>query len=232
MEYHHRFSKGQGDLGLYKNDPFEIKVKKDAQTPIVSCSYRYNPVVAKEVDSIIEKYLKAGILRRSQSPYAAPIVVVLKKNGGIRITCDYRRLNEATIIPQTSIPRIDELHDTLGSDSFFSSFDMMSGFHQIMIGENSVPLTAFCTTSGLYEILVMPMGTSGSPGHFQRVMKQVTADLAHFVKQCTPHSLLYDVRVVRISSDANGHIRLARTLSTSHAASHSRLGTICNHLHR
>ena len=50
-----------------------------------------------------------------------------------------------------------------------------------MIGENSVPLTAFCTASGLYEFLVMPMGTSGSPGHFQRVMQQVTADLAHFV---------------------------------------------------
>ena len=58
---------------------------------------------------------------------------------------------------------------------------MMSGFHQIMIGENSVLLTAFCTTSGLYEFLVMPMGTSGSPGHFQRVMQQVTADLAHFM---------------------------------------------------
>ena len=181
IEYQHRFSKGQEDLRLYKNDPFEIKLKEDAKTPIVSRSYRYNPVVAREVNSIIEKYLRAGIIRRSQSPYAAPIVVVLKKNGGIRMTCDYRRLNEATVISQTPIPRTDELLDTLGSASFFSSFDMMPALHQIMIGENSVPLTAFCTTSGLYEFLVMPMGTSGSPGHFQRVMQRVTADLAHFV---------------------------------------------------
>ena len=50
-----------------------------------------------------------------------------------------------------------------------------------MIGENSVPLTAFCTTSGWYKFLVMPMGTAASPGHFQRVMQQVTADLAHFL---------------------------------------------------
>ena len=156
MEYQHRLSRGQEDPGLYKSDPFEIKLKEEAKTPIVSRSYRYNPVVAKEVDSIIVKYLKAGIIRRSQSPYAAPIVVVLKKNGKIRITCDYRRLNEATVIPQTPIPRIDELLDTLESASFFSSFDMMLGFHQIMIGENSVPLTAFCTTSGLYEFLMMP----------------------------------------------------------------------------
>ena len=65
IEYQHRFSRGQGDLGLYRNDPFEIKLKEDAKTPIVSRSYRYNPVVAREVDSIIEKYLKAGIIRRS-----------------------------------------------------------------------------------------------------------------------------------------------------------------------
>ena len=112
MEYQHRFSRGQEGLGYYKNDPFEFKLKKDAKAPIFSRSYRYNPVVAKEVDSIIEKYLKAGIIRSSQSPYAAPIVVVLKKNGKIRITCDYQRLNEATVIPQTPIPRIDELLDT------------------------------------------------------------------------------------------------------------------------
>ena len=79
MNYSHRFSKGQEDLGLYKSDPFEIKLKEDAKTPIASRSYRYNPVVVKEVDSIIEKYLKAGLIRRSQSPYASPIVVVFKK---------------------------------------------------------------------------------------------------------------------------------------------------------
>ena len=170
IEYQHRFFRGQDDLGSYKNDPFEIKLKEDAKTPIALGSYRYNPAVAREFDSTIEKYLKAGIIRRSQSPYAAPIVVVLKKNGGNQITCDYRRLNEATGIPQTSIPRIDELLDTLGSARFFSYFDMMSGFRHIMIGENSVPFTAFCTASGLYEFLAMPLGTSGSTGYFQRVM--------------------------------------------------------------
>ena len=61
MKYSHRFSKGQEDLGLYKSDPFEIKLKEDAKTSIASRNYRYNPVVVKEVDSMIEKYLKAGL---------------------------------------------------------------------------------------------------------------------------------------------------------------------------
>ena len=79
MKYSHRFSKGQEDLGLYKSDLFEVKLKKDAKTPIASRSYRYNSVVAKEIDSIIAKYLKTGIIRRLRSPYASLIAVVLKK---------------------------------------------------------------------------------------------------------------------------------------------------------
>ena len=47
IEYQHRFSRGQEDLGLYKNGPFEIKLKEDAKTPIISHSYRYNSMVAR-----------------------------------------------------------------------------------------------------------------------------------------------------------------------------------------
>ena len=57
IKYSHRFSRGREDLGLYKSDPFEIKLKEDAKTPIASRSCRYNPVVEREVDSIIKKYL-------------------------------------------------------------------------------------------------------------------------------------------------------------------------------
>ena len=71
-------------------------------------------------------------------------------------------------MPHIPISRIDELLDTWG-------------FHKILVVEKSVPLTAFCTASGLHGFLVMHMGRSGSPGHFQRVMQQVTAELEDFV---------------------------------------------------
>ena len=47
MKYSHRFSKGQEDLGLYKSDPLEIKLKEDAKTSIASRSFGYNPVIAR-----------------------------------------------------------------------------------------------------------------------------------------------------------------------------------------
>ena len=76
---------------------------------------------------------------------------------------------------------------------------MMSGSHQILVGENSIPLTAFCTTSGLYEFLVMPMGTPGLAGHFKQVMQEVTADLAQFV-------IIYIDDVLILSNDESSMV--------------------------
>ena len=43
-----------------------------------------------EVDRQIAELLEQGMVEESDSPYAAPIVCVKKRNGEIRLTCDYR----------------------------------------------------------------------------------------------------------------------------------------------
>ncbi|CAM9593823.1 unnamed protein product, partial [Sphacelaria rigidula] len=51
--------------------------------------------------------------------------------------------------------------------------DITSGYFNVAIHQDSIPLTAICTQSGLYEWLVMPMGCSGSPGWFQEIMARI-----------------------------------------------------------
>ena len=92
---------------------------------------------------------------------------VPKKLGGIRIT----------EIPQIAIPRVDEVLDTLGGGLVFSVFDLFSGFTQLTIHPDTIPLTAFCTLNGLYEWLRMTQGAAGAPAWFVSVMRLVTADL-------------------------------------------------------
>ena len=67
--------------------------------------------------------------------------------------------------------------DTLGGGSFFSVFDLFSGFIQLTIHRDTIPLTAFCTRNGLYEWLRVPQGASGAPVWFVSVMRLVTAGL-------------------------------------------------------
>ena len=113
--------------------------------------YRVPAVFKEEVDRQIADLLSMGLIRRSESPMASPIVCVAKKDGGVRIACDYRYLNSFTVgdaFPMTTVN--DTLHK-LGSAKFISTFDAKSGYWQIPIHEQDRWLTAFITHDGLYE---------------------------------------------------------------------------------
>ena len=102
---------------------------------------------------------------------------VPKNSGGIQITVNYQNLNKVTEIPQVAIPRVDEVLDTLGGGSVFSVFDLFSGFTQLTIHPDTIPLTAFCTPNRLFEWLRMSRGAAGAPAWFVSVMRLVTAGL-------------------------------------------------------
>ena len=145
------FSSSKLDYGECSLRPFEIKVPSGTQ-PIQSRPYRLNPVLSKQADAILDSYLAAGLLiQHSTSPWSSPLVCILKKSGGIRITVNYQKFNKVTEIPQIAIPRVDEVLDTLGGGSDSSVFDLFSGFTQLTIHPDTIPLTAFCTPNGLYE---------------------------------------------------------------------------------
>ena len=60
----------------------------------------------------------------------------------------------------------------------FSLLDLVSSFHQITVHKDNVPLTAGCTPTGLYVWLVMPQGSSASPGWFVKAIDEVMKGLA------------------------------------------------------
>ena len=175
-EYADIFSSSKLDYGACSLRPFEIKVPHGTQ-PIQSRPYRLNPVLSKQVDAILDSYLAAGLIQHSTSPWSSPLVCVPKTSDGIRTTVKYQKLNEVTEIPQIAIPHVDEVLDTLGGGSVFSVFDLFSGFTQLTIHPDTIPLTAFCTPSELYECLRMPQGAARAPAWFVSAMRLVTSGL-------------------------------------------------------
>ena len=101
-------------------------------------------------------------------------MVFLKKSGGVRFTVNYKKLNQINKLSQLSIPRVDQVLDFMGSGRVLSLFDLVSSFHQIMAHKNTVPFTAFCTPTAIYEWLVMLQGSSASPECFGKVINKVT----------------------------------------------------------
>ena len=108
--------------------------------------------MAKEVDATLNQCLAAGQIQHSTSPQSSPQVVIPKKSGGVRITVNYKKLNKISNLSQLPIPRVDQVLDSLGNGRVFSLFDLVSSFHQITAQRDTVPLTTFCTPTGLYEL--------------------------------------------------------------------------------
>ena len=63
------------------------------QRPGHSRLHRINPLLTKEIDSALNQYFAAGLVEHSISPYSSPLVVISKKFGGVRITVNYKKLN-------------------------------------------------------------------------------------------------------------------------------------------
>ena len=118
--------------------------------------YRLSPAELREVELAIKDLLAKGHIQHSNSPFSAPIFFVKKKDGTLRMVVDYRAVNKLTIKNRFPLPRIDDLLDKLQGAQYFSSLDLMSGYHQLPIHDADVPKTAFSTPFRHYEFKVLP----------------------------------------------------------------------------
>jgi hypothetical protein len=136
--------------------------------------YRLSPLEYRELEKRVTKFLKDGILEVSQSPYGALVLFVLKPNGrGLRLCVDYRALNSITVKNRCTIPRIDDLLDAVAGSQYFTSLDLTSGYHHIVISEEDWPKTAFQTPFGHFQFKVLIKGLTNALATLQNVMNSI-----------------------------------------------------------
>jgi hypothetical protein len=122
--------------------------------PVFARPRRLDPekhLIAEEEFLALEK---AGIIRRSNSPWASPLHLVPKKDGSWRPCGDYRRLNAVT----TPYPTCSLSMTRMAGCTVFSKIDLVKSYHQIPIAEEDIQKTAIATPFGLWKFLFMAFG--------------------------------------------------------------------------
>ena len=93
------------------------------------------------------------------------------KDGSLCFCIDLRKLNARATKDAYSLPRIEESLDCLNGACIFSSLDLKSGYWQVELEDNSIPLMAFTVGPlGFYECVRMPFGLTNALATFQRLM--------------------------------------------------------------
>ena len=177
------FSRSETDIGDIKD--FHMKIKLTDDTPVREAYRKIPRNLYSEVRDYINDLLLNGWIRESDSSYSSPIVCVRKKDGGLRMCCDYRKLNGKTVADSQPIPRVQDILDGLAGKKWFSTLDMSKAYHQGYIEEGSRHLTAFATPWTLYEWIRIPFGLKNAPPGFQRYMNTSLGDMKGSV--CDPY---------------------------------------------
>ena len=181
------FSKGNEDIGRTQLVTMDIDT---GDSPLLS-SRPYTLALKHHrwVQEEIETLERAGVITKSMSPWASPIVIVPKKSQPgephkKRLCINFRKINDLqqkvitegkskgclSLIP---LPKIDKMYAKLKGAKFFSTIDLRSGYYHIALGKDLRVKTAFVTPFGKYEFLQVPFGLAQAPAFFQHLMNKV-----------------------------------------------------------
>jgi hypothetical protein len=123
----------------------------------------------------------------SNGEYASATVMPSKKDiygnwTEKRMYGDYLPLNNRTKSDRYAMPTPEEIFDSVGHTKVFSTLDLRSGYHQLLIREQDKQKAAFWGIDEfgkdrLYQWKFLPFGLKNAPAEFQRVMDRVLAGL-------------------------------------------------------
>ena len=150
-------SKGSNDIG--KTLLVEMDIDTGDSPPIASKPYTLSLKHYDWVQKEITTLEKAGIITKSISPWASPVVIVPKKSAPgeppqRRMCVDFRRMNKHLpevknmsggkgCISLVPLPKIDKLYAKLQGYKVFSTLDLRSGYYHISLSDSAKPKTAF-----------------------------------------------------------------------------------------
>ncbi|KAM7315470.1 uncharacterized protein ISCGN_005253 [Ixodes scapularis] len=159
------------ELGKISGEEARLFLKEGSHHKFLkarSVPFALVPAVEKELSNL---EALGVITPTTSSEFATPLVPVPKKDGTIRLCCDYKMtLNPMLDVERYPLPRVDELFSVLAGGQSFSKIDLNRAYQQVVMSEESRRLLTITTHKGLYLMNRLPFGIASAPAIFQREM--------------------------------------------------------------
>ena len=116
-----------GTLGEVRATNHRIELTSGAR-PLRCQPHRAGPRAREAEQTSVDEILANGVVTRSKSEWASPVVLIPKQDGNLRFCIDYRRLNALTVQYTYPIPCMGKCLDAHGEAKVFTTLDYNSGY--------------------------------------------------------------------------------------------------------
>ena len=169
---------------------YDISVDPSVK-PISSLPYKIPYALKSQVKETLDKWLDTGVIRKSCSSWAAPVVIVQNKDESIRVTVDYRKINPHVNVDNFPMPDRDIVIEKLSNSKFLTKLDLTKAYLQMPLSEGSRKYTSFVTEFGQYEFCVVPFGIKFASGLCNRVISNMLNDCQGYVTSFVDDLMVY-----------------------------------------
>ena len=158
--------------------PMELRLHDESKWRVKSNSLapRVQSLLKEEaLRETIDTLLASGVISESQATHYSQVLLV-PKPGAVqkwRLCIDYRPLNELLEGMGWPIPNIKQLLHRIGrrGAKYFAVLDLTSGYHQVLLSQNSRDFAAFITPFGTFVPNRISMGLKSAPSYFQQQLQ-------------------------------------------------------------
>lgn len=162
------------EIGHVKNFKIHLPLKENA-VPVFRPKRQVPYAVKKSLDETLDTLEREGIISSvNYSDWAAPIVVVKKSSGKLRICGDYSTgLNDQLEAHNFPLPLPDDIFVNFNSCSTFSIIDLNNAYMQLEVDDDTKKLLVINTHRGLYTFNRLAQGVKSAPGAFQQAIQTI-----------------------------------------------------------
>ena len=153
------------------------RVETTGDKPVFCRTRRLPPEKYRALQVEVKRLIDQGVLSKSRSAWASPIVMVRKKNNTYRLCADFTALNKILKVQKYTLPNINDFSSLASGCKYFSCLDIKDAYYNIPVNEADKHKLTIATPLGNFCFNFLPMGLASSSAYYQQLMNEMVSGL-------------------------------------------------------